>query len=119
MLCPSCGYDNMEGADRCEECLTPLFNRGLPRVESEGLARSVMEDDVSRLDEGHFEIRRQGRVVHRDLTRVDDEIEGLSPSSSDLFENQIGIAVKAALRRKDFANTVTVQIKLVDKVDAR
>ena len=51
MLCPSCGYDNMEGADRCEECLTPLFNRGLPRVESEGLARSVMEDDLSQLEQ--------------------------------------------------------------------
>jgi CBS domain-containing protein len=51
MNCPSCGYDNMEGADRCEECLTPLFNRGLSRAGTEGLARSVMEDDLNQLDQ--------------------------------------------------------------------
>jgi len=58
-------------------------------------------------------------MVTGDLTRVADKIEDLSPSSSDLSENQIGITVEAALRRKHFANAVTVQIKLVDKVDAR
>lgn len=51
MLCPSCNYDNIEGADRCEECLTPLFNLDVPRADdSRGLARSVMEDDLSKLD---------------------------------------------------------------------
>ena len=51
MICPSCSYDNIEGADRCEECLTPLFNRGLSRADTEGLARSVMEDDLRELDQ--------------------------------------------------------------------
>jgi len=51
MLCPSCGYDNIDGADRCEECLTPLFDRGRPRADTEGLARSVMEDDLSHLEQ--------------------------------------------------------------------
>jgi len=51
MLCPSCGHDNMEGVDRCEECLTPLFNRGIPRADTEGLSRSVLEDNLSRLDQ--------------------------------------------------------------------
>ena len=51
MLCPSCGHDNIEGADRCEECLTPLFNRGMPRADTEGLARSVMEDDLSQIEQ--------------------------------------------------------------------
>ena len=50
MLCPSCGYDNVEGADRCEECVTPLFNRGLRQSDTEGLNRSVMEDDLSKLE---------------------------------------------------------------------
>ena len=58
-------------------------------------------------------------MVTGDLARIADKIEDLAPSSSDLSENQIGITVEAALRRKDFANTVTVQIKLIDKVDAR
>jgi signal-transduction protein with cAMP-binding, CBS, and nucleotidyltransferase domain len=51
MICPSCGYDNIEGADRCEECLTPLFNLDVPRADSPaGLARSVMEEDLSKLE---------------------------------------------------------------------
>jgi CBS domain-containing protein len=53
MLCPSCGYDNMEGADRCEECLTPLGNLDVSRPggNAEGLAKSVMEDDLRELDQ--------------------------------------------------------------------
>jgi len=51
MLCPSCGHDNIAGVDRCEECLTPLFNRGVPRSDTEGLSRSVMEDDLSQLEQ--------------------------------------------------------------------
>lgn len=51
MICPSCGYDNTEGADRCEECLTPLFNRGLPQADIADLGRSVMEDDLRQLEQ--------------------------------------------------------------------
>jgi predicted transcriptional regulator len=52
MLCPSCGYDNIEGADRCDECMTPLFNPDVPREDpAAGLARSVMEDDLRELDQ--------------------------------------------------------------------
>jgi signal-transduction protein with cAMP-binding, CBS, and nucleotidyltransferase domain len=51
MICPSCGYDNIEGADRCEECVTSLFNLGAPRLDApSGLANSVMEDDLRQLD---------------------------------------------------------------------
>jgi CBS domain-containing protein len=51
MLCPSCGHDNIEGADRCEECITSLFNLDKPQAGREGLARSVMEDDISKLEQ--------------------------------------------------------------------
>lgn len=52
MFCPSCGYDNIEGVDRCEECMTPLLNLDVPRPEStEGLARSVMEDKLNQLEQ--------------------------------------------------------------------
>ena len=51
MICPACGYDNIEGADRCEECVTPLLHLDVPRLDyAAGLARSVMEDDLSKLD---------------------------------------------------------------------
>jgi len=52
MLCPSCGYDNIEGADRCEECMTPLLSLDVPRADaSQGLVRSVMEDHINKLDQ--------------------------------------------------------------------
>lgn len=52
MFCPSCGYDNIDGVDRCEECMTPLLSLDVPRPDStEGLNRSVMEDKLSQLDQ--------------------------------------------------------------------
>lgn len=50
MLCPSCGHDNLEGTDRCENCLAPFRDLDVPRPDNaEGWARSVMEDDLRRL----------------------------------------------------------------------
>ena len=51
MLCPSCGHDNIEGADRCEECMTSLFNLGVPQAGRASLERSVMEDDIRQLEQ--------------------------------------------------------------------
>ena len=51
MICPSCGHDNIEGADRCEECTTSLLKLDVPQAEREGLASSVMEDDISQLEQ--------------------------------------------------------------------
>jgi len=51
MNCPSCGHENIEGNDRCENCLAPFRDLDVPRVDSaEGLARSVMEDNLGKLD---------------------------------------------------------------------
>ncbi len=51
MLCPSCGHENIEGTDRCDECMTPLQKLDVPRVETgRGLARSVMEDNLGQLE---------------------------------------------------------------------
>src|SRR5882762_1770207 len=52
MICPSCSHENIEGMDRCEECLTPLTKLDIPRADgSEGLARSVMEDNLAQLEQ--------------------------------------------------------------------
>ncbi|HEY5838031.1 MAG TPA: CBS domain-containing protein [Pyrinomonadaceae bacterium] len=51
MLCPSCGYDNIEGADRCEECVTSLFNLDASQGGRRSLARSVMEDDLNQIEQ--------------------------------------------------------------------
>ena len=51
MNCPSCGHENIDGTDRCDNCLAPFRDLDVPRADSaEGLARSVMEDNLSRLD---------------------------------------------------------------------
>ena len=50
MICPSCGHENIEGTDRCENCLSSFRDLDVPRAENtSGLARSVMEDDLRRL----------------------------------------------------------------------
>ncbi len=51
MICPSCGHDNIEGADRCEECVTSLLHLDVPQADREGPASSVMENDISHLDQ--------------------------------------------------------------------
>jgi CBS domain-containing protein len=53
MICPACGLENIDGIDRCENCLAPFRDLDIPRADSaEGLARSVMEDRLSGLDYG-------------------------------------------------------------------
>lgn len=53
MICPACGSENIEGIDRCENCLAPFRDLDVPRANAaEGLVRSVMEDKLSGL---HYE----------------------------------------------------------------
>ena len=52
MLCPSCGFDNIEGTDRCENCMKSLRDLDVPRGDATaGLARSVMEDNLGQLEQ--------------------------------------------------------------------
>lgn len=51
MICPSCGFDNLEGMDRCDNCMKSLRDLDVPRSDAtRGLARSVMEDTLDRLE---------------------------------------------------------------------
>ena len=51
MNCPSCGHENIDGIDRCEECLASFRQLDIPSADAaEGLARSVMEDNLRQLD---------------------------------------------------------------------
>lgn len=53
MICPSCGSENLEGNDRCENCLASFRDLDVPGADkAEGLARHVMEDTLSDL---HYE----------------------------------------------------------------
>ena len=52
MICPACGYDNIEGMDACENCTEPLLDLDVPRSDATtGLVRYVMEDDLRELEQ--------------------------------------------------------------------
>ena len=51
MTCPSWAHEILDGRDRCETCLAPVRQLDIPSADAaEGLARSVMEDNLSHLD---------------------------------------------------------------------
>lgn len=61
MICPSCGHDNLEGMDRCDNCMKSLRDLDVPRADATGgVVRSVMEDDLSRLDPEETVLVRPG-----------------------------------------------------------
>ncbi len=51
MICPSCGTENIDGSDRCENCLSSFRDLDIPGPDAtEGLARHVMKDKLSELE---------------------------------------------------------------------
>ena len=51
MNCPSCGHENIDGIDRCENCLAPFRQLDIPSIEAaESFAQSVMEDNLGQLN---------------------------------------------------------------------
>src|SRR5262249_22583121 len=55
MLCPRCGYDNIQGSDRCENCLEPFRDRDVPQA-SEGFQQLLMEKAINSLG-SHLQVR--------------------------------------------------------------
>ncbi|MBA2339082.1 MAG: CBS domain-containing protein [Pyrinomonadaceae bacterium] len=71
MLCPSCGYDNIEGVDSCENCMEPLRDLDVPRADAtSGLVRSVMEDELGSLERKEFVAARVDENVGDVLRRM-------------------------------------------------
>ncbi len=53
MKCPSCGFDNLAGADHCGQCLHSLMQRDLPQPKQrETLQKVIMTAPVSEVLEG-------------------------------------------------------------------
>lgn len=48
MKCPSCGYQNLPGADACERCQTSLTQDDVPQARTD-IERSLMEDPIASL----------------------------------------------------------------------
>jgi CBS domain-containing protein len=49
MQCPACGFENIPGTDRCDECMEPLEELDLPQPQS-GVQKRLMEDPIARLE---------------------------------------------------------------------
>lgn len=50
LICPACGSENIEGADRCENCMSPLRDLDVPRADAaDGLVHSVMTKTLDEL----------------------------------------------------------------------
>jgi CBS domain-containing protein len=74
MICPDCGHDNIEGMDRCENCMKPLRDLDYPRPDAtRGLVRSVMEDDLSQLMEDASLSVRAETPVREVLRRMKED----------------------------------------------
>lgn len=51
MRCPSCGHDNLPGADHCEECETSLTQEDVPAASIRSpIEKSLNEDKVQTLN---------------------------------------------------------------------
>jgi len=48
MRCPACGFDNIEGVDRCDECMEPFRQLDVPQPK-EGFQAHLMLDPVRKL----------------------------------------------------------------------
>ena len=46
MICPACGYENLSGADECDECSTPLSQLGGIPNPTGGVQRELMENAI-------------------------------------------------------------------------
>ena len=74
MICPDCGHDNIEGMDRCENCMKPLRDLDVPRSDAtRGLVRSVMEDDLRKLLEDTILTVSPATPVKEVVRRMKDE----------------------------------------------
>lgn len=50
IICPSCGFENIQGEDRCSQCLHSLMQRDLPRPKKDdGFQRVMMTTPIGEL----------------------------------------------------------------------
>ncbi len=52
MKCPSCGFENIEGEDRCAQCLHTLHHTALPKKTADTIKDAIMSAPISELITG-------------------------------------------------------------------
>lgn len=129
MNCPSCGHENIDGIDRCDNCLAPFRQLDIPSAEAaEGLARSVMEDNLGQLDRDEpicvspdtpalevvrlMNISNSGCVLvveERKLVGIFTEHDALLKMTSDLAAPGVSIATAVPVGDLMSANPETLK----------
>lgn len=80
LTCPDCGYENLDGADECQQCQQSLSALAGPRPQNE-VERRITEDRV-------------GRLIQRDPWVVDPETP-VGEVLKELVKRRVGCAVIA------------------------
>lgn len=73
IICPDCGFENLEGSDACEQCQQPLTNLGW-RMESSSVEASLFRDRIAVL------LPRQATAVSP-TTPIGDVLEKMAGGS--------------------------------------
>lgn len=76
VICPRCGEENIEGADRCVECLEPFRDRDVPQPK-EGLQRLLMETPVIEIGQRQPLTVAPDTTVAEAITRMKAGMAGL------------------------------------------
>jgi CBS domain-containing protein len=76
VICPRCGEENIEGTDRCVECLEPFRDRDVPHAE-EGLQRLLMETPVIEVGQHKPLMVPPDTTVAEAISRMKADLTGL------------------------------------------
>lgn len=123
MNCPSCGHENIDGIDRCENCLAPFRDLDVPRADSaESFARSVMEDNLGELDQDEtisvapdtpaIEVALLMKNSNSGCALVLDgkRLVGIF-TEHDVLKKLTGESLKASVARRSSASDLEVPVK--------
>lgn len=75
MLCPSCSYDNIPGADVCEDCGSDLAGLDLPEAQT-GVAGRLLSDTIADLPLAPRLVAAPSETVETVIRRMRDERQG-------------------------------------------
>jgi CBS domain-containing protein len=118
MLCPSCGHENIEGTDRCDNCMTPLQKLDVARADAtRGLARSVMEDNLKQLE-------REETITVPPDTPVIEVVRKMKTARSGCAlvldgERLVGIFTEHDVLHRMFGNDASAQDIAVEELMSR
>ena len=133
MICPSCGHDNLEGMDRCENCLAPFRDLDVPRSDTAaGLARSVMQDDLRQLHQEEtlfvtpttpaMEVVRQMKAAQTGCALVldtkDNQLKGIFTEHDVLTKMTTGAEPADQVEVKDLMSPNPETLRETDSVAA-